>query len=68
RSALQMPTAKPKVRRNLALVLRLQGRDVDASRVAAATIGQQPAIRQSITPQSAPSGSPGSQVAQAVNQ
>lgn len=68
RSAVQMPTAKPKVRRNLALVLRLQGRDVDAGRVAAQSVGQQPAIRQSITPQTLPNGLPSSQVAQAANQ
>ena len=65
RSALAMPTAKPKVRKNLTLVLRLQGRDVDAQRVAQAT-GAQPGIRQSIAPQHSTNGLVGSQVARAA--
>ncbi len=65
RSAVAMPTAKAKVRRNLALVLQLQGRDIDAKRVAQAsqTFGNQPAMRQSISPQNGGSGLSNSQVA-----
>ena len=45
RKASAMPQAKPKVHQNLAVVLRLQGRDADATRVLAARL---PALRNSV--------------------
>ncbi len=63
RKASAMPQAKPKVHQNLAVILRLQGREGDADRVIAARL---PAMRNSVgSPSQTTRGRQPSQVAQA---